>query len=97
MIADSRLHAHAHVHAREFHGELVILDFSGGRYFSLDEVGTRIWRGLVEGATPREIAAALTSEFDVDEARAFADVTSLVDELLAKGLLAASAESEPSR
>ena len=88
MSDDRRLAATGHVHSREFDGEIVILDFSGGRYFSLDEIGTRIWKGLVDGATPREIATAIASEFAVDPERALADVTSLVDELIAKGLVA---------
>jgi hypothetical protein len=45
--------------ARKFHDETILLDLAGGEYFSVDEVGSRVWEGLGEGKTVAEVAAAL--------------------------------------
>jgi hypothetical protein len=87
--ADRRLRVAAHVHAREFAGELVILDMAGGRYFSLDDVGTRVWRGIERGQTPRAIVDDIVREYAAEPERALLDVMALADDLVGKGLLEA--------
>jgi hypothetical protein len=87
MSADRSVRVPPHVHAREFAGELVILDMARGKYFSLDAIGARAFGGLARGETPSEVVAAITSEYDVSPAQALADIEALVDDLLAKGLL----------
>ena len=75
------------VHARLFDEELVILDLAKGEYFALDDVGTRLWSGLLAGRTIEEIAQEVIAEYDVPLDRALSDLTGLGDELLAKGLM----------
>jgi Coenzyme PQQ synthesis protein D (PqqD) len=75
------------VHTHRFDDELVVLDLAGGRYFSLDAVGTAIWGHLTDGKTPDETVAAILAEYEVNESTARADVRRLTDELLAAGLL----------
>jgi hypothetical protein len=55
--------------------------------FVLSEVGRFIW-DLVDGRRgPEEMVAAVVAAFDVDEARARADVVDFLAELVAQGLL----------
>lgn len=74
------------VHVREFDGEMVLLDLERGEYFGLDELGGRVWRGLVEGQTPEQIAARLQPEHDVVMETLLADLVALTDELVRRGL-----------
>jgi hypothetical protein len=77
----------AHVHARRFDDEFVILDLSGGSYYALNAVGAHIWEGLLAGRTPAQVAHSLTAQYRVDYETAVNDCVALVDELLARGLL----------
>ena len=76
---------------QEVEGELVLLDAESDRYFSLDEVGGRIWAllGDYDGDVERVVAAML-EEFDVDETTLRRDVDALLGQLRDAGLLAAA-------
>ena len=82
------------VHARLFDDELVILDLVRGEYFALDRVGACLWSGLEAGRSLEQIAAEVVSEYDVNLDRALADLTTLGQELVARGLLVPSQPGE---
>lgn len=84
---DVRVRVAANVFAREFDGELVIVDLEKGDYFGLDAVGARAWQGLSAGRSPREIAAEMVSEFDVEPQRLVADLVTLTRELAERRLV----------
>jgi hypothetical protein len=77
----------AHVHARRFDDEVVVLDLGAGEYYSLDAVGSAIWDQLEGGRTPEEIVGVLLARYEVDELTARGDVERIVQELLAVGLV----------
>jgi hypothetical protein len=62
-------------------GEVVLLHLQSKMYYSLNPTGERIWQGLKEGLTLREISGRLQKEFDVDEEDADRSVLDLVKEL----------------
>jgi len=65
------------------HGSaLVILDLDRETYFSLDEVGTRVWQLLALGMSVDRIAGQVACEYHVPVERAGADVGELVATLL---------------
>jgi hypothetical protein len=68
--------------------ETVILDLASGMYFGLDGVGMRIWESVSDGNSLGEAAAAISSEYEVDEEQAFADVLKFASDLVERGLLA---------
>ncbi len=68
-------------------GEAAILNVKSGVYYGLDPVGARIWSLLQEPRAVVEIQSAITSEYDVEPERCAADLTSLLEELLAEGLI----------
>jgi hypothetical protein len=67
--------------------EAVILNMDDGQYYGLNEVATRVWQLLSEGQNMEEVTSRLLSEFETDEATLLADLTELLDELLAKRLV----------
>jgi hypothetical protein len=67
--------------------DTVLLDLESGMYFGLDGVGKRIWDSVAEGCSIGKIAAIITAEFEVDEARAQADVVAFASDLVERGLL----------
>ncbi len=67
--------------------ETVLMDLSTGMYFGLDGVGKRIWETLAEDQNLAAVAATIAAEYEVDEARAQADVIKFVGELVGRGLL----------
>ena len=72
---------------REVGGEAVLLDLGSQRYFSLDEVGTRMWELLAEHGSPEEARRRLVAEYEVDEATLARDLDELIDRLAAEGLV----------
>jgi hypothetical protein len=77
------------VHTRRFGTELIILELSRGEYFSLDELGARIWEELVSGGSVGDVVERLAPDYDVVVDRLRADVRALAEELMMKGLLVA--------
>ncbi len=66
---------------RKMGEETVLLNSRTEDYFSLNEVGTRVWE-LIDGqATPRDIAAKIAEEYEVEPREVEADVEALLQEL----------------
>ena len=72
-------------------GETVILHFSAGTYFGLDEVGTRVWKLVQQPCTVREIRDRLLEEYEVDPARCEDSVIRLLSDLAEHGLVTVDA------
>ncbi|MCH8073800.1 MAG: PqqD family protein [Proteobacteria bacterium] len=89
MQLDAKLSIPPQVMSRLVGNETVLLDLSSGVYFGLDGVGKRIWETVAEGLSLEETASVITSEFDVEETRAQADVIEFVSNLVERGLLEA--------
>jgi hypothetical protein len=86
-IADERFDIMKDVHVRTFDGELVLLDLARGDYFGVNEVGARLWQGLVAGKTPREIALEIQDDYDVMPEALLDDLLKLTTELVTRGLV----------
>lgn len=89
----SRVRIPEHVHAREFDGEIVILDLDKGCYFGLDELGTRVWQLVATGVTFQQAVDRLLPEYEVNESSMLADFLALGNEWLARGLVQLQEES----
>ena len=87
MTDAERLTPLPHVVAAAQGGRTVLLDVERGRYYTLDEVGGRIWGLLGEGSTCAAIVDALRREYDVEASRVEADVASLLAQLRDAGLV----------
>src|SRR5271169_970724 len=68
-------------------GEAAILNVKSGVYYGLDPVGARIWNLMQEPRAVVEIQKAITDEYDVEPERCARDLASLLQKLLAEGLI----------
>jgi hypothetical protein len=71
----------------EIDGETLIINVETGYYFSLDGVGSLVWRMLTEGLDERDMVARIVSEYDVDEATARDDLQALIAALAGEELV----------
>jgi hypothetical protein len=62
--------------------------------YVLNEVGTAIWERIDGRNTPRDIAMAITAEFEVEEDLAAKDVGEFLREIRAAGLLSDPGEAD---
>jgi hypothetical protein len=67
--------------------EAAILNIKNGVYYGLDPVGARIWNLMQEPREVAEIQTAITDEYDVEPERCARDLASLLEKLLAEGLI----------
>lgn len=67
--------------------ESVLLNLRSGVYYSLDRVGTLIWSRIAAGESLGNIQAALRGQFEADSDVIWADLTSLVSDFGANGLI----------
>ena len=71
----------------ELNGESVILSLESGKYYGLDETGTRMWALLSKHGCLEPAYQALLIEYDVNADQLQSDLLELVDKLAAHGLL----------
>ena len=72
---------------REVDGEAVLLNIENGKYFGLDETGTRMWRLLSEHRTIGEACRRMLAEYDVEKKILEHDLLEFVEKLSSSGLL----------
>ena len=90
--AGQRFAAPEHVLVRELEGEAVLLDLEREVYFGLDEVATRFWVLLTTSGSVQAAFDAILKEFDVVPEVLEEDLSSLIRELVARGLLEPATE-----
>lgn len=78
---ERRPSATEHVVSQEAENQAVLLQLEIGKYFSLDAVGSRIWRLCDGRRTVREIAIEIAREFDADLPTIEHDVDELLTQL----------------
>lgn len=78
---------HPEAFTTEVDGQVVILEYESGTYFTLNEVGSRIWQLLAQGNTVQVIQEQLLQEYEVSEDRLRQDLLNIVNQLRAKGLI----------
>lgn len=79
--ADSRLSPAKHVVSTMHGTRTVLLDTRSGRYYGLDEVGSRIWCLAESGLDHRRIAHCLADEYDTPEEKLQQDVSEFISKL----------------
>lgn len=87
LTPDSRITVPGDVVYNEVDGELVLLSTTSGKYYGLDESGTRFWSLLAELARLGTVHARLIDEFDAPPERVWTDLVRLVNELAENGLV----------
>ena len=72
---------------QEVEGQSVLLDIDSGEYFSLNEVGGRVWELCDGSRSVAVIAEVLCAEYDVPPETAIADARELLESLAGAGLV----------
>jgi hypothetical protein len=72
-------------------GEVIIINFDNGNYFSLTGVSAAIWHALITGASAETLAAA----FPGAPAQTAAEITAFLSELEAEGLITSTPTPSP--
>jgi hypothetical protein len=68
-------------------GKAVLMSVDNGKYYNLDDIGTRIW-ALIETPTPIGVVCdQLVQAFEVERATCETDVLALLDKLLENNLV----------
>lgn len=67
--------------------EALLLDVRSGRYFSLDEVGTRIWELVDRHRSASAVVQSLDQEYDAELAVLWTDVQDFLATLARNDLL----------
>lgn len=65
----------------------VMMSIESGKYYGLDEIGTRIWELLEKKPAFCELVQELLKEYDVDEAACRRDLLSFLNKLYDQGLI----------
>ena len=87
IVLDQKVRPHSEVVDTKLdEGEVVLLHLETKTYYSLNPTGERIWQGLKQGLTLKEISQCLQKEFEVNADRAERSVLELVNELCEQNL-----------
>lgn len=84
---DSRVTIPEAVLFHELAGEAILLHQGTGKYYGLNEVGTRMWMLVAEHGALRPAYAQLLAEYDVNEEQLRRDFLTLIDDLTYHGLV----------
>jgi len=86
MQLESRPVPTAGVLVQEMNGTRLLLDPETGNYFTLDEIGSRVWT-LCDGREAVAIADELSAEYDAPSSQIRDDVLELLRELASERLI----------
>jgi hypothetical protein len=84
---DARLTPAKHVVSTMHGSRTVLLDSRSGRYYGLDEVGSRIWSLAQAGFAPSSIAEKLAEEYEASSEQLGKDVQTFLANLRHSHLL----------
>ena len=73
--------------AADLADESVLLDMRSKKYFRLNRTASMIWRAIGDGATSAEMLDAICERFDIDRDAARAELQTVCDDLLERGLI----------
>lgn len=95
VARSSSFHQPAHVVSVRAGDATVLMDRKGGTYFTLNEVGGRVWELVGAGATVSGMVDRLLEEYEVSREQLEADVATTVRQLASDGLLARGPRPAP--
>ena len=67
--------------------EAVLLHMDTHRYYTLNEIGWRIWKFLEEGLSLKEITEKLQDDYEVEATKAEQSVIDLINDLQSEKLI----------
>ncbi len=73
--------------ASDMDGETVMLAINSGTYYSLDSVGSAVWKALEQPLSLADLVARLVLDFEVSEEQCRAETAGFLREMLTEGIL----------
>lgn len=64
-----------------FDDEMVILNLKNEKYYTLNDIGLRMWQVLTDGSSVDEATQVLMNEYDVEEQRLCEDLEKFIQHL----------------
>ena len=61
--------------------ETAMLDIQSGKYFGLDDIGSRIWELIEKPRTVHEVVVELLKEYEIEEEPCLRDVLAFLNKL----------------
>jgi hypothetical protein len=71
----------------EVDGEVVLMQFSSGAFFSMDDTARTVWHQIEDGRTVREIIEHLADHFDGEASVIAADTVLFLRDLESNGII----------
>jgi hypothetical protein len=68
-------------------GETILIDFSTGTYFSIENTGAEVWALMESGLSDSQIAEGVARRYDLPQADAEADIRRFLHKLLENELI----------
>jgi hypothetical protein len=87
VLINARVIAKASAVGCDVEGEMVLLDLDSDTYFGLNPVGADIWNYIREERSLGDIHSYLLSRYNVSRERCEQEVSALLTNLAAKGLI----------
>jgi hypothetical protein len=84
---DSIVMRHEDIDATDLDGEKVMMDLEKGKYFALNEVGSRIWDIIDKPVSVRDIIGILLKEYDIDEKSCNEEVINFIGKMNDAGII----------
>lgn len=72
---------------RNVNGKTIILNLKTGEYFTLNDTGEILWKGICESQKPSELVLSLANEYSMDNKEVERDVLDFISGLLQKEVL----------
>lgn len=87
LTLDADLHIPAHVSFSIVGQDAFLLNTQTNKYFSLEEVGARLWELLNDGQSLRDGYQVILGEYEIDPAQLEQDLLEFLNHLLENGLV----------
>ena len=82
-ISDTtRVSRNSAILAAEVEGETVMMSIEGGCYYSLDDIGSDIWRRIDPPCSFADLIDRLAADYEADRASIAIDVRELLDRMV---------------
>lgn len=69
---------------KEVKDRVVVLHFDSGKYYSLNNTGSMIWKGVMDNLSRDEIVDQVCLAFDIDRSTAENDIEEMINQFLSK-------------
>ena len=75
------------IDAADLNGEIVMMNIDKGKYFALNEVGSRIWNMIVKPQKVGNIIDSLLTEYEIDRLTCENEVLNFLGRMYEAGLI----------